>query len=96
MGCQFCTDSKSNLQTVSTRSEGLNRSQKLIIATEIDPLSLFQKLKIPRDFTDIEKHSYQTHSRVLFYHQEMRIDSMKCQSVATALREEGLQNVYLA
>jgi hypothetical protein len=96
MGCKLCTDDKSNLQTVSTQSEGHNRSQKLHIATEIDPSSLFKKFKILRDFTECERQMYQTHSRVMFNQQEMKVDGMKYHSVSMKLGDDALQNVYLA
>ena len=63
---------------------------------EIDPSSLFKKLKILRDFTESDRKMYQTHSRVLFNQQEMKVDGMKYQSVAIEMKDDALLNVYLA
>ena len=63
---------------------------------EIDPSSLFKKLKILRDFTESDRQMYQTHSRVLFNQQEMKVDGMKYQSVAIEMKDDALLNVYLA
>lgn len=60
----------------------------------MDEVSLFKQNKIVRDFTEYDKKLYQKYSKVLFQHQDLKMESLTHQSLAVDNLQEP-QNIYL-